>query len=209
MAMSDISHLLNQLRSNNTSDDVLCETARELLIFDDERAIEPIIERIKRKTDPPWVRKELFIALGEISISNVHLKDQVVDLLLSTLTIEDEADEVRSSVASALGLLGVQKASEPLIQILCTAINEKNYSLIYVCIDALSNIKDLRAINLSMQILDSDLPLVKVFAAEALGKFGTAAKEGLPSLRKLAAQGNQAERKMALEAISSIEGCTK
>lgn len=207
--MSDISNLLHQLRSNNTSDDVLCETARELLIIDDERAIEPVIERIKRKTDPPWVRKELFIALGGISTSNVDLKGQVVDLLLSTLTLEDEADEVRSSVASALGLLGVQKASEPLIQILHTAINEKNYSLIYACMDALSNIKDLRAINLSIQILDSDLPLVKVFAAEALGKFGPAAIESLPSLQKLAEQGNRAERKMALEAISSIEGSTK
>lgn len=207
--MSDISNLLNQLQSNNTTDDVLCETARELLLFDDERAIEPIIERIKRKADPPWVRKELFIALGGISISNAHLRAQVADLLFSTLTLEDEADEVRSSVASALGLLGIQKASEPLVQILYAAINEKNYSLIYACIDALSNIKDLRAINLSIQILDSDLPLVKVFAAEALGKFGPAAKESLPSLQKLAEQGNLAERKMALEAISSIEGGIK
>jgi HEAT repeat protein len=209
MAMSDISKLLNFIQSNNTSDDVLCETARALLVIDDQRATKPIMERIIQKKDSPWVRKELFTALGGISQSTENLKTQVIDLLLSTLTSAEEANEVRETVASILGILGVTKAFEPLFHMLQTAIDEKNYSQIFACIDALSRIKDIRAIKLLIQILDADIPMVKVFAAEALSRFGPSAKESLPSLTKLAELGNQAERKMALEAISIIEGDTE
>jgi hypothetical protein len=68
--MNEIDTLLDLIRSRNTSDDVLCETARALLIMGDEKAVEPILERLKEEIDPPWVRKHLFTALAGSSRSS-------------------------------------------------------------------------------------------------------------------------------------------
>ncbi len=206
MAIITDPELINQIKNDMASEDVICETARKLLVMRDPNAINPLLDRLYNINDPWWVKRELLLTLAGISISCGCQRAEVIDVLITMLNSKGESDRIREVAASSLGLLSATQASSDLLSVLQYAIKNKNPSLIYSCAESLSKLKDPRVIKIFIQILDSDLPLVKVFIAKALGRFGSAANDSLPSLRKLADYGSPAEKKFAIESIQIIEG---
>lgn len=201
----DFNLLLQRICNHSTSEDVICDTARKLLVIGDEQAIKPILERLEQHSDPPGVRKELITALAG-SCQSSKILPAVVNCLMADLTSENTSDEVRAAAAFALGILGVFSAGDALISTLKSAMLKGDPCLILACVDALGRIRDFRAIPIYMQILDSDIPGVKSFTAETLGRFGMSARESVPALWKLAKSGDVTETRSAREAITKIKG---
>ena len=192
--------LLRVLRSHDSSDDELCDAAQWLIELGDEKAIETLLHRLDSESDSPWVRRELIIALGSLVLLSSRDHPEVADRLLRILT-SSEHEEVRESAALTLGNLGDTRAVVPLLEIL----ESSETGLVYACTAALGSIGDHRALDPLIKLLEADEFLVPQTAAQGLGKLGMDAERALPGLRKLAERGNQTERRLALEAISSIE----
>lgn len=192
--------LLSILQDATSSNDLLCDTAYELIELGDSKAVKSLLFRLINQSDPPWVRRELITSLGHIAlvsgIDTLDVRNLLLDVVNST-----ETAETRSVAALALGSLGEIRAVESLLKILKTQDNE----MMYACVAALGNLGNPRAIEPLIELLAVDKLLIPQTAAQGLGKFGAAAKRAIPELKDLAIRGNAAERRSALEAIAAIE----
>jgi HEAT repeat protein len=184
----------------SSDDDQVCEAAHWLRESRDERAIEPTIHRLAGWSDPPWVRKELVVALGSVLLSSGSDHPGARDLLIEILSSPSESEETREASALALGHLREIRAVDLLLDILQSG----NTGLTFACATALGNVGDSRAIGPLIQLLGVDRLLIPQTAAKGLGKYGRLAKNALPALDELARRGNDAERRFALEAIERI-----
>lgn len=197
---ASLDDLVSILRSPTSSDDVLCDAARWLIELGDKRAIEPLLRRLADKSDSPWVREKLVIALGSLILASDSDSPEARDLLLEILS-SSEDEGVREASALTLGNLSDVRAVEPLLEIL----ESGEPGLTYACVAAIGNIGDPRAIDPLTRLLMVDKLLIPQTAAQGLEKFGAAAAKALPALEDLARRGNEAERRFALQAITAIE----
>ncbi len=197
---SPLKALLEIIEDSTSAHDEVCEAAQNIAVSGDSKATEPLLHRLTRYTDPPWVRRELVIALGSVVLRGETQNLQARNLLLELLSSTQEDTEVRAAAAIALGQIGDKRAVEPLLILL----DSKQADLTYACVAALENIGDPKAIDALITQLKSDRFLVPQTAAKGLAKFGKAAERALPALKALADNGSEAEQRYAAEAIASI-----
>jgi hypothetical protein len=196
-----VEQCIKVLSDLQSSPEAVYDAAQDVKSTGNERAVRPLIERLKQARDPFWVREELVTALGSIVKLSDTSSSESRDLLLQILSSQ-EPKEVRGAAAIALGYLCETRAVKLLLDILKTA---SGVDLMYAAVAALGNIGDPRAIDPLTRLLTVDKLLIPQTAAQGLEKFGAAAAKALPALEDLARRGNQAERRFALKAITAIE----
>jgi HEAT repeat protein len=206
-APKDIQELLEILRSSKSSDDELCDTARDLIVLQSKsrEVTEALWARINLREDPPWVREELLAALGSNIQVNDPLFPQVVNLMQRTLVSADEDEAVRVVAAVALGVFGNPDFAEAMIKVLEEEMETRHVGLMVSCVMALKMLKEPSAIGVLERTLTLRIPVLAIQSAEALSSLGSLAQSALPSLRMMATDGTDAERRSAAEAICSIE----
>jgi HEAT repeat protein len=127
----------------------------------DERAVEPLIAKLKKDKDK-GVRAAAAKALGKIG------DKRALEPLIAKLK-KDKDWGVRTAAAEALGVLGDTKAVEPLIAKLR---KDKTHSVQRASAEALGEIGDNRAVEPLIATLKDKVNIVREAAAEALGKIG-------------------------------------
>lgn len=195
---------LQIIQDDAAADDIVCEAAQELLMEVNVAAIQPLLRRLNRGQDPPWVRAYLVTALGGIIASHDAVAEETysrtVSILLKILTSPAETNDVRGAAAVAVGIMGVTEAIPPLLEILSSGSPELSYPAIV----ALGELKSPEVVSLLIGLLDSDKRSIRIAATEALQKIGKDAVSAAPKLRQLAEAGSEAERSAALTALSQI-----
>jgi HEAT repeat protein len=200
MNAEQIDDLLNVLR-DEASVDAVYDAAKKLRSIGDEKAIEPLLDRLSQGSKPPWLDKMLITALYCSLPPNGPRPLRAENLLLEILDSESHDAEVRRASALALGYVGGEKVAKILIELL----ESDDTSLAYPCVVALGTLGDPRAVNALIEAIKSNQVLIPQAAAEALGRIGAPANKAKARLQELARKGNKTERKHALEAITRIE----
>jgi HEAT repeat protein len=160
-----------------------------------------IIDRLSLQQDPPWLKLELLTTLIAVALQ-INTRTSAICGALCDILTSDERDEIRSTAALGLGQLEMLDASETLLKVLRSGYP----GLLAACIMALGDLGVPEAVDLIALHLGSDRPLIPQMAAQALGRIGPPARETAPALRHLANHGNNAERRLAGEALARILG---
>jgi HEAT repeat protein len=197
---TSLEHLMSILQNPSSTAGTVYDAAQDLRLVEDARAIEPLVNRLACQSDQPWVRKELVIALGGVLLLSHSDSPEARDLLLGILSSSEEDDEVRVATALDLGHIGEHRA----LDLLLGMLEAGEAGLTFACIAALGEIGDPRAVDPLIKYLEGNRLLVPLTGVRSLGKLGSAAKRALPPLCRLAARGNDAEKRYALEAIHKI-----
>lgn len=195
---------LQVIQDDTADEDLVCEAAQELLIGVDLSAVQPLLQRLSRAQDPPWVRSYLVTALGGIIASYDTIPEETylsaASLILKIMTSPSEANDLRAASAVATGVMGVTQAVRPLLDIVNSSSTEISYSAIV----ALGELRAREAVPSLIKHLNSNKQSVRIAAAEALRKIGKDAISAVPRLRQLAEEGTEAEQLAANAALSQI-----
>ncbi len=200
--MSDkMNDLLETIRASSSFDDTY-NAAVKLRELGDEKAIEPILDRLDEEQDPPWLREILIEALYCSFPSSGYPSSRAADLLLKIFSSELEHQEVRAKAGLALGYVG----GKQVVEILIKTLESGKHDLAHACITALGNIGNPKAVDILIETVKAGEFLLPQVAAEALGKIGPSASKAIPILQYLEKRGNEAEKRYAREAIVKIQG---
>ena len=195
---------LHVIQDDEADDDAVCEAAQELLMEVDVNAVQPLLQRLNRTQDPPWVRAYLVTALGGIIASYDAIAEEIhsnaVSLLLQILNSPEGSNDLRGAAAVAAGIMQVTEAIPSLLQILGSGNSRLSYSAIV----ALGELRSPDAVPLLIGLLDSDERAIRIATIETLQKIGKDAVSAVPKLRQLVEEGSEVERPAALTALSQI-----
>ena len=197
MNKNNIDDLIDNLLDSNSTADEISTITKEFVMLQDRKAINPLLHRLAYYDDPYWIRKHLVFALG--GLEALEAKEILLDIFFA----DETQVELKEITIIALGYIGATEIVVPLMEIVKTG---KPRELLYASVVALGYIRDLKSIIVLTKALDSEEFLIPQTAAEALAKFGVAAKQAIPQLQKLVDKGNDAEKHSALDAIAQIRG---
>ena len=116
--------------------------------------------------------------------------------------LKDDEESVRSAGISALSSLG--EKARPAAPRLFALLNEDEDVDTKPILDALRSMR-VRDLDLYLSILHHSSPSVRLFACEAIGRFGSKAKKAVPELKKLEEDEYDFVRRRAVQAIERIE----
>jgi HEAT repeat protein len=136
----------------------------------DPRAIEPLVELLRRDDVSEYVRGQAALALGQLRAT------RTLDLLLGHFTDPGETSYVRGHSARGLGLLGDRRAFEPLV----AALTSPDWGIRAEAATGLGHLRDPRATAPLARLLVDTQDEVCRAAARALAEIGD--DRALPAL---------------------------
>jgi len=189
--------LLVIVQARETSDDLASSAAWLLGRLGSKRAASALLAALTAAASAR--RQAAAHALGELDVK------AAVQPLIVTMR-SDASDDVRQAATYALGLIGAKRALSPLIAVLADQTNSPG--LRGMAAEALSDVRDRRAVPALLGALGDVSPEVRFWAAFALGELGD--PQALPELERIAATdrapvaGRGTVRKEAEAAIQRI-----
>ncbi|HTP08256.1 MAG TPA: HEAT repeat domain-containing protein [Anaerolineae bacterium] len=174
---------------DDESPQVRKRAAQSLLELDHYDAIQPLLRMALNSEEDSEVRQQAVESLGYLAHKdNVKFIDiidderNVVEQLIDLVEDEEEDLEVRRVAIEALERLGDEHAVVPLVALLCDWYAD--FGLRLGAVGALGNLKDFRVTPILIAALQDPEPLLRPWAASALGDLGDPA--ALPALDQLA-----------------------
>lgn len=206
--------IYNFFLTQETSPDILLYLVKTIAGYNQESSIDILIELLL------W--KEKFSASGKNPDEYIELRGYIARVLgctrntkvtlplLYTLNNKHENYKLRLSCADALGQMGNNYAVGSLINVVADN-DEKSVYLRETAAKALGKLRDIRAIEPLVQILESKEGFVNKFSffkeriVEALGNIGTQDRRSIKALKSALMDESPYVRLSALEALAKIE----
>jgi len=162
--------------------------ANSLISLDHYDSIQPLLKLAVNREEDSEVRQQAIESLGYLAHkSNVKFIDlidderNVVGRLIDLIEDETEDVEIGQAAITALERLGDERAVVPLVALLCDWYAD--FGMRLDALGALGNLKDFRVTPILIAALQDPEPLMRPFAASALGNLCDPA--ALPALDRL------------------------
>jgi len=162
--------------------------ANSLISLDHYDSIQPLLKLAVNREEDSEVRQQAIESLGYLAHkSNVKFIDlidderNVVGRLIDLIEDETEDVEIGQAAITALERLGDERAVVPLVALLCDWYAD--FGLRLDAVGALGNLKDFRVTPILIATLQDPEPLIRSWAAHALGDLCDPA--ALPALDQL------------------------